>query len=88
MASIIGSLLNFNLGTGKGTTLLSLIKTFERVNKITVPYEFIGRRKGDLPILIADNSKSKQILNWTPKKNTEEMCIDGWRWKCGYKGIY
>ena len=73
-------LINLNLGTGKGTTLLSLIKSFEEVNNLTVPYEFVNRRKGDLQTVIADNSKSKEILNWIPTRDIKEMCRDGWKW--------
>ena len=74
-------LINLNLGTGKGTSVLSLIKTFSEVNKIKIPYEFSDRRKGDLPSIIADNSKSKEILNWFPEKDIKEMCRDGWNWR-------
>ncbi len=73
-------LINFNLGTGKGTSVLSLINTFEEVNKINIPYEFAQRRRGDLPIVIADNKKAKDFLNWIPKKDIREMCKDGWKW--------
>ena len=73
-------LINLNLGTGKGTSVLSLIKTFEEVNTVNIPYEFVQRRSGDLPIVIADNKKAKDILNWIPKRDIKEMCIDGWKW--------
>ena len=73
--------INFNIGTGKGTTVMELIKTFERVNKVILPFEIYPRRLGDVPKLVADNSYTKKILNWSPKKNLEKMCEDGWRWK-------
>ena len=74
-------ILNLNLGTGIGTSVLELINTFERVNKIKIPFHFSDRRKGDASIVVADNSLLKNILKWKPAKNLEDMCRDGWRWK-------
>ena len=74
-------ILNLNLGTGKGTSVLGLIKIFENVNKVKINYEFTNRRKGDYGIVIADNSLAKSLLKWTPKKSLEDMCVDGWRWQ-------
>ena len=74
-------ILNFNLGTGIGSSVLELIRTFERVNKIKVPFQFAERRDGDAAIVVADNSLVKNILNWKPVKNLEDMCRDGWEWQ-------
>ena len=74
-------LIKLNIGTGKGHSVLDLIKTFENANNISVPFEFDKRRDGDVCHLVADNSKAKSILNWSPAKSLKEMCIDGWRWK-------
>ena len=74
-------LIKLNIGTGKGHSVLDLIKTFENANNISVPFEFDKRRDGDVCQLVADNSKAKSILNWSPAKSLKEMCIDGWRWK-------
>ncbi len=74
-------LLNLNLGTGKGTSVLELIETFEKVNKVSIPYSFVNRRKGDLPITIASNELCKTCLNWTPQRTLEDMCRDGWKWQ-------
>ena len=74
-------ILNLNLGTSKGTSVLDLITTFERVNKVKIPYEFCERRKGDYCTVIADNSKAFSVLNWSPKRDLEQMCIDGWKWQ-------
>ena len=75
------NILTMNLGTGLGTSVLQLIQTFERVNKIKIPFEYAERRSGDVAILVADNSKAKTILKWNPKKNVEDMCLDGWKWQ-------
>ena len=79
---IDSELININLGTGIGTSVLELIKTFELVNKVKVPYKFTKRREGDLATLIADNSFAISKLNWFPKRNLREMCLDGWKWQC------
>ena len=73
--------INLNLGTGVGTSVLSLVKTFEKANNLNIPYYFTKRREGDLPSVVADNTKSKDQLAWTPKRNIQDMCRDGWRWK-------
>ncbi len=73
--------LNLNLGTGLGTSVLELINTFSKVNQVEVPYSFFNRRSGDVPYLVADNSLAKKLLNWSPLRSLENMCIDGWKWK-------
>ena len=72
---------NFNLGTGIGTSVMELLKTFQEVNNIEVPYKFMSRRKGDIPKVVADNSLAIKSLKWNPKKNLEQMCRDGWNWQ-------
>ena len=74
-------LLNLNLGTSIGTSVLELINTFQKVNNINIPYEFGQRRKGDNCTVIADNSKASSVLKWTPKRDLRQMCIDGWKWQ-------
>ena len=74
-------ILNINLGTGLGTTVLELIEKFQEVNEISIPYSFVKRRDGDRPIVIADNSLASSIFNWTPSRTIEEMCRDGWSWQ-------
>ena len=72
--------LKLNIGTGKGTSVLELINTFQEINKVKIPYVFGKRRKGDIASVIADNKLAKNILNWTPQKDLEDMCRDGWNW--------
>ena len=74
-------ILNLNLGTGLGISVYELIKTFENVNDVKIPFIFSERRVGDIPKLVADNSKAIKLLNWHPKKNIRDMCRDGWNWK-------
>ena len=74
-------IININIGTGKGTSVLELVNTFERVNNIKIPIVYSGRRIGDCSTLIADNSLAISCLGWHPKRKIEEMCIDGWKWQ-------
>ncbi len=73
----------FNLGTGKGSSVLEVIETFKRVNQVDVPYEIVGRRPGDLATSYADVSKAKNILNWEAKLNLEDMVRDAWKFEKG-----
>ncbi len=76
-----GQLLNLNLGTGIGTSVLQLINTFEETNNVKIPYEFTKRRSGDLAKVVADNTLATDTLKWTPKRTIKEMCKDGWKWQ-------
>ena len=73
-------ILNLNIGTGLGSSVLELIKTFEMVNNVKIPYSFTSRRKGDIRYVVADNSKILKTLSWKPKRSLEDMCKDGWNW--------
>ena len=68
----------YNLGTGKGYSVLELVKTFEKVNNIKVKYKIGTRRPGDIPACYADPSKAEKELNWKAEKGIEEMCRDSW----------
>ena len=75
----------FNLGTGQGYSVLDLVKTFERVNGVPVPYEIVGRRAGDIATCYADTTKAEKVLGWKAEKGIEEMCRDAWRWQKNQK---
>ena len=70
-----------NVGTSIGTSVLELIHTFERVNECVINYEFVDRRNGDFPEIVADNKLLIKTLLWEPKLNLENMCKDGWNWQ-------
>lgn len=70
----------YNLGTGKGYSVLDIVKTFERVNNIKVKYEIAPRRPGDIAECYADPSKAKEELGWEATRNLEQMCADGWKY--------
>ena len=70
-----------NIGTGKGTSVLELVRVFEKVNNCTIPLKFVERRDGDLCKIVADNRLAFLELNWEPKRTIEDMCKDGWNWQ-------
>jgi len=75
----------YNLGTGKGTSVLQLVKAFEETNNIKVPYEIVDRRPGDIASCYADTSKAKKELGWAAKRGIVEMCRDSWKFESNYK---
>ena len=68
----------YNLGTGKGTTVLELVTSFNKVNGNLVKYDFIDRRPGDVAINYAKTDKAKAELGWEAQLNIEDMCKDSW----------
>lgn len=70
-----------NLGSGKGTTVLEMINTFEKVNKKQVNYQVGQRRAGDVESIYANNNFAKQVLNWEAKFSLEEMVETAWNWQ-------
>jgi len=71
----------FNLGTGKGTSVLELIHTFEEATSVKIQFEIVDRRPGDVPISYAIVKKAKELLNWEAKRSLKDMCIDGWNFR-------
>ena len=74
-------IINLNVGTGVGTSVLELVDKFMKVNNCKVKYRFSEKRKGDLPFIVANNNKISSILKWRPKRNIEQMCKDAWKWQ-------
>ena len=68
----------YNLGTGKGYSVLDLVKTFERVNNVEVKYKISDRRPGDIAECYANPTKAKKELGWVCERGIEEMCRDSW----------
>lgn len=71
----------YNLGTGKGYSVLDVVQTFERVNGVKIPYKFAPRRDGDVMINFADATKAKQELGWVAENSLDDMCKDAWNWQ-------
>lgn len=68
----------YNLGTGRGYSVLEIVKAFEDSNNIKVKYEITARRPGDIAECYADPTKAKEELGWTANKTLDEMCKDSW----------
>ena len=71
----------FNLGTGKGTSVLELKNAFEKASGKTVPFKIVARRPGDLATVYALPDKARDVLGWTAEYDVERMCVDTWRWQ-------
>ncbi len=71
----------FNLGTGRGVSVLELVRAFERVNGLSLPLEYAPRRPGDLAEYYADAGKAERVLGWHAEKTIDDMCRDSWRWQ-------
>jgi UDP-glucose 4-epimerase len=78
----------YNLGTGKGYSVLEMIRSFEKVSKRKIPYTIVQRRPGDIAICYADPSKAKDELGWVALRGLEEMCEDAWRWQANNPNGY
>lgn len=71
----------YNLGTGKGYSVLEIVAAFEKESGKKVPYKILERRPGDIAICYSDPTKAKEKLGWTAEKGIDEMCRDAWRWQ-------
>ena len=71
----------YNLGTGKGYSVLDIVKAFERVNEVHIPYVIDPRRPGDIATCYSNPSKAERELGWKAEYGIEEMCRDSWNWQ-------
>jgi len=71
----------WNIGTGTPISVLQIKETFEMVNKVSIPTEFVDRRAGDLAGFYADASRAKAELGWQPQYTLEDMLADSWNWQ-------
>ena len=71
----------WNIGTGNGCSVLEVKDTFEKVNGVSVAYEFAPRRSGDVAISFADNKRAITELGWQPQYTLEDMLADSWNWQ-------
>ena len=74
-------LVTYNLGTGKGYSVLDLVKAFSKASGKEIPYKIVDRRAGDIGVCYADPKKANENLGWKAEKSIEEMCEDSWRWQ-------
>jgi len=71
----------YNLGTGRGVSVLELVAAFEKASGVKIPYKIGSRRDGDVAVCYADASKAERELGWKAVRSVEEMCEDTWRWQ-------
>ena len=71
----------YNIGTGHGYSVLDVVNTFVRVNKVDVPYAIMPRRAGDIATCYCDPTKAEKELGWKAQFGLEEMCRDAWNWQ-------
>jgi UDP-glucose 4-epimerase len=71
----------YNLGTGKGTSVLAMVQAFEKANQVKIPYQIVARRPGDIAVSYADCTKAFNDLGWKTQKTVLDACIDSWRWQ-------
>jgi len=74
-------LLTYNLGTGRGYSVLDMVAAFEKASGRRIPYRFVARRPGDIASCYADPSKARRELGWSAKLGLDRMCVDAWRWQ-------
>ena len=78
----------FNLGTGRGCSVLEMVHAFEEANGVTVPYTIAPRRSGDLATCYADPAKSRAQLGWQAQYDRVDMCRDTWNWQRNHPNGY
>ena len=71
----------YKLGTGKDSSVLDVVKTFEKASGVKIPYEMKPRRAGDVPVNYCDATKAEKELGWKAKRDLFDMCEDSWRWQ-------
>ena len=78
----------YNLGTGRGNSVLEMVGAFEKASGKKVPYKIVGRRPGDIACCYADPTRAEREMSWKAARDIEEMCSDTWRWQSGNPNGY
>ena len=78
----------YNLGTGKGYSVLDVIKNFSEASGIDIPYVITDRRPGDIAECYSDATLAKEELGWEAKYDIKEMCADSWNWQKNNPNVY
>jgi UDP-glucose 4-epimerase len=74
-------IVTYNLGTGKGLSVLEVVNAFRKASSRDIPYKIVGRRPGDIAACYADAAKARKELGWSADRDVDEMCADTWRWQ-------
>jgi len=75
-----------NLGTGRGHSVLEVVRAFEAASGKTIPYDVVARRPGDVAVCFADVTRARERLGWKAQRGLDAMCADAWRWQAGNPG--
>lgn len=70
-----------NLGTGRGYSVLELVRAYEAASGCDIPYQIVDRREGDVPACYADPTMANRLLGWRATRDLRTMCLDSWRWQ-------
>jgi UDP-glucose 4-epimerase len=73
---------------GEGYSVLEVMHAFERASGMQIPHRIVGRRAGDVAVLLADSGRADRVLKWKARRSLEDMCRDAWRWQQGNPGGY
>jgi UDP-glucose 4-epimerase len=71
----------WNLGTGKGLSVMDMIASFEHASGVEIPYKIVDRRPGDVAVSYADPTKAREELGWVAENTVDSMCADSWNWQ-------
>ena len=72
----------FNLGTGRGFSVLEMVRSFEEASQRKIPTKICARRPGDVATCYASPQLSFEMLGWSAKRGLDQMCLDHWNWQC------
>lgn len=78
----------FNLGTGRGLSVLEIVNTFMEVTGVKIPYEIVGRREGDIEQVWANPEKANRVLGWKADTPTGDILLSAWNWEKHLRGIH
>merc|ERR1711920_751807 len=79
--SMGGGCIVHNLGSGKGVSVLDMVKAFQKASGKTIKYNIAPRRPGDLATVVANPAKAKRDFGWEVKRGLDEMCRSAWKWQ-------
>ncbi len=77
----------FNIGTGQGSSVMEVVKSFEKINNVKLNYKIVGRREGDVPAIWADTGLAEKELGWKAELTLDDALRDAWKWEKNIRGV-
>lgn len=74
----------FNLGSGKGYSVIDVVNAFSAASGVQIPYKIVEQREGDVDSVFADCKRAKEVLGWETRYSLQDMCRDAWKWQSKY----